>query len=103
MFQNVHNWYIQDLRWLQNVLSQKFVEVQMDKIDLNSVYKSSNRGGKWKWVGWWHYLNLVPSAIQLACVNSPVFRVANNIAKLVFWRNVSYSPKLTCLWKKKTI
>jgi hypothetical protein len=45
-------------------------------------------------------LNLVPSAIQLACVNSPVFRVENNIGKLVFWRDVSYSPKLTSLWKK---
>jgi hypothetical protein len=43
-------------------------------------------------------LNLVPSAIQLGCVNSPVFRVENNIRKLVFWRDVSYSPKLTSLW-----
>ena len=46
-------------------------------------------------------LNLVPSAIQLACVNSPVCRVENNIGKLVYWRDVSYSPKLTSLWKKK--
>jgi hypothetical protein len=44
-------------------------------------------------------LYLVPSAIQLACVNSPVFRVENNIGKLVFWRDVSYSQKLTSLWK----
>ena len=43
-------------------------------------------------------LILVPSAIQLGCVNSPVFRVENNIGKLVFWRDVSYSPKLTSLW-----
>ena len=27
-------------------------------------------------------LNLVPSAIQLGCVNSPVFRVENHIGKL---------------------
>jgi hypothetical protein len=40
----------------------------------------------------------VPSAIQLACVNSPVFRVENNIGKLMFWRDVSYSLKLTSLW-----
>ena len=75
--------------------------MQRDKIDLSSVCKSLIRGGKWKWVGGWHYLNLVSSAIQLACVNSPVFRVANNIGKLVFWRDVSYSPRLTSLWEKK--
>ena len=51
------------------------------------------------WVGG-IILNLVPSAIQLTCVNSPVSRVENNIGKLVFWRDVSYSPKLTSLWKK---
>jgi HD-like signal output (HDOD) protein len=45
-------------------------------------------------------LYLVLSAIQLACVNSPVFRVENNIGKLVFWRDVSYFPKLTSLWQK---
>ena len=43
-------------------------------------------------------LNLVPSDIQSGCVNSPVFRVENDIEKLVFWRDVSYSPKLTSLW-----
>ena len=43
-------------------------------------------------------LNLVPSAIQLGCVNSPVFRVENHIGKLVFWGDVSYSPVLTSLW-----
>jgi hypothetical protein len=45
-------------------------------------------------------LNLVPSANQLGCVNSPVFRVENHIGKLVFWRDVSHSPKLTSLWVK---
>jgi hypothetical protein len=44
-------------------------------------------------------LYFLPSAIQLACVNSPVFKVENNIGKLVFCRNVSYSPKPTSLWK----
>jgi hypothetical protein len=44
-------------------------------------------------------LNLVPSDIQLGCVNSPVCRVENHIGKLVFSRDVSYSPKLTSLWK----
>ena len=34
-------------------------------------------------------LNLFPSTIQLACVNSPDFRVVNNIGKLVFWKDVS--------------
>jgi hypothetical protein len=34
------------------------------------------------WVGGIN-LNLVPNAIQLACVNSPVFRVENHIGKLV--------------------
>jgi hypothetical protein len=29
-------------------------------------------------------LNLVPSAIKLACVNSPIIGVENNIGKLVF-------------------
>ena len=43
-------------------------------------------------------LNLVPSVIQLGCVNCPVFRVENHIGKLVFWRDVSYSSKLTSLW-----
>ena len=33
--------------------------------------------------------------IQLRCANSPVFQVENNRGKLVFWRDVSYSPKLT--------
>ena len=43
-------------------------------------------------------LDLVPSGNQLGCVNSPVCRVENYIGKLVFWRDVSYSPKLTSLW-----
>ena len=42
-------------------------------------------------------LNIVPS-VRLACVNSPVFRVENSIGKIVFWRDVSYSPNLTSLW-----
>ena len=46
--------------------------------------------------GWWHYFEY-RKAIQLACVNSPVFGVENNIGKLVFWRDVSYSPKLISL------
>jgi hypothetical protein len=29
-------------------------------------------------------LHFPPSAIQLACVNCPVFKVKNNIGKLVF-------------------
>jgi hypothetical protein len=37
-------------------------------------------------------LNFLPSAIQLACVNCPAFTVKNNIEKLMFWSNVSYSP-----------
>jgi len=36
---------------------------------------------------------------KLACVNTPVFKVEHNTEKLVFWRDVSYSPKLTSLWK----
>jgi hypothetical protein len=48
-------------------------------------------------------LNLVASAIQLACVNSPVFRVENNIGKLGSWRDVSYSLKLTSLREKKKL
>src|SRR6202042_1273045 len=44
-------------------------------------------------------LCLFPSAIQLACVNSPVCKVENTIRKLLFCRNLSYSPKLTSLWK----
>jgi hypothetical protein len=42
---------------------------------------------KWKWVGGWvggSILYLFPSAIQMACVNSPVFKIENNIGKLVF-------------------
>ena len=46
-------------------------------------------------------LYLVLCAIQLTCVNSSVFRVENNIGKLVFWRGVSNSPKLTSLLEKK--
>jgi hypothetical protein len=30
-------------------------------------------------------------SIQLACVNYPVFKAGNNIGKLVFCRDVSYS------------
>ena len=41
-------------------------------------------------------MHLLSSAIQLACVNSPV-------SKLKFWRDVSYSPKLTSLWKNMII
>ena len=37
-------------------------------------------------------LNLGSSAIQLACVNSPVFGVENNIGKLVLWR-MSVTPQ----------
>ena len=43
-------------------------------------------------------LNLAPGAIQLGCLNSPVFGVENHVGKLVFWRDVSYSSKLTSLW-----
>jgi hypothetical protein len=46
-------------------------------------------------MGGWVYgtiLYFIPSAIQLACVNCPVFKVENNIGKHVFWRDVSYSP-----------
>jgi hypothetical protein len=39
------------------------------------------------WVGG-IILSLVPSAIQLGCVNSSVFRVENYTGKLVFWRDV---------------
>ena len=35
-------------------------------------------------------LYFLPSAIQLACVNCPIFTVENNMGKLVFWRDVSY-------------
>jgi hypothetical protein len=52
-----------------------------------------------EWVGG-IILNLVPSSIQLTYVNSPLFRVENHIGKLVFWRDVNYSPKPTSLWKK---
>ena len=45
-------------------------------------------------------LYFFPRAIQLACVNCPVFKVKNNIGKLAFWRDVSYSQMLTSLWKK---
>jgi hypothetical protein len=41
-------------------------------------------------MGGWHYFVFLSSAIQLACVNCPVFKVKNNIGKLV--RDVSYSP-----------
>jgi hypothetical protein len=44
-------------------------------------------------------LYLLPSAIQLAYVNSPVCKVENNIRKLVLCKDVSYSPKPTFLWK----
>ena len=50
------------------------------------------------WVGG-IMLYLLASAVQLACVNSPVFKVENNIGKLVFCRDVSCFPKLTSLWK----
>jgi hypothetical protein len=43
------------------------------------------------WVGG-TILHFLPSVIQLACVNCPVFTIENNIGKLVFWRDVSYSP-----------
>ena len=42
-----------------------------------------NQRGGMEMGGW------VPSAIQLVCVNSPVFRVENNVGNLVFWRDVS--------------
>ena len=44
----------------------------MSKTDLNGVCKGLITGGKWKWVGG-IILYLFSSAIQLACVNSPVF------------------------------
>lgn len=43
------------------------------------------------WVGS-TILYLLPNAIRLAYVNCPAFKVENNIGKLVFWRDVSYSP-----------
>jgi hypothetical protein len=50
--------------------------VQREKIDLGSVCKSLIRGGNGNgWVVDGIILYLVPSAIQLACVNSPVFKV----------------------------
>ena len=75
----------------------------MEKIDLVMYAGISSEGENGNgWVGG-IILNLVPSAIQLACVNSPVFKVENNIGKLVFWRDVSYSPKLTSMWKKNNL
>jgi hypothetical protein len=44
-----------------------------------------------RWVGG-TILYFLSSDIQLACVNCPVFKVKNNIGKLVFWRDVSNSP-----------
>ena len=43
-------------------------------------------------------LYFFPSAIQMACINF-FLEVQNNLRKLVFCRGVSYSPKLTSLWK----
>ena len=71
--------------------------MQREKFDLSSVCKNLIRGGNGNgWVGG-IILNLVPSAIQLGCVNSPIFRVENHIGKLAFRKDVSYSPKLTSL------
>ena len=42
-------------------------------------------------------LNSVPCAIQLACVNSSIHRVENNVGKPVFWRLVNYASRLTSL------
>ena len=56
--------------------------MQREKTDLSGVCKSLIREEKWKWVGGWvggNILYLLPSAIQLACVNTPVFKVENNI------------------------
>jgi hypothetical protein len=63
--------------------SRNLLKCKGKKIDLSSVCKSLIRGRKWKWVGG-IILHLVPSAIQLGWVNSPVFRVENHIGKLVF-------------------
>ena len=49
--------------------------------------------------GWVAFFYILPSAIQMGCVNCSVFEVQNNIRKLVFCRGVSYSPKLASLWK----
>ena len=69
---------------------------------MKCMQESNQRGNGNEWVGG-IILNLVPSAIQLGCVNSPVFKVENHIGKLVSWRDVSYSPKLTSLWKKNNL
>jgi hypothetical protein len=45
------------------------------------VYSEGENGNGW--VGG-IMLNLVPSAIQLGCENSPVFKVENHMGKLVF-------------------
>jgi hypothetical protein len=42
-------------------------------------------------------LYLLPSVTQLAVVNSPVFKVENNVGKLVFCREINYSQKLMSL------
>jgi hypothetical protein len=78
------------MKEILQVLFQKFIEVQREKIDFSSVCKSLIRGGKWKWVGGLFTFK----CIQLACVNSPFFKAENNIGKLVFCRDVSHSPKL---------
>jgi hypothetical protein len=65
--------------------------VQREKTDPSGVCKSLIRGSKWKWLGGWvvgTILYFLPSAIQLACVNCPIFEVKNNIGKkIVFWRD----------------
>jgi hypothetical protein len=76
----------------------KIVEVQKEKTDLSCVCKSLIRGAKWKWVGGWHYYVFTSKCCSIGMCKLSCFKVENNIGKLVFWRDVSYSPKLTSLW-----
>ena len=53
--------------------------MQREKTDLSGVCKRLIRGGNGNgWVGG-IILYLLPSAIQLVSVNSPVFKIENNI------------------------
>jgi hypothetical protein len=70
--------------------------VQKETTDFGSVCESLIMRGEMEMGGWVAiYFNLFSSAIQIACVNFPVFEVKNNIRDPVSVRDVNHCQRLT--------
>src|ERR1700685_2280705 len=72
-----------DQLYFDQFSSRKFLKCKGKKTNLSGVWKSLIRGGKWKWVGGWHYFLFTSKCHSIGmCKFSCVFKVENYIGKL---------------------